>query len=437
MPGTFRWTRTVAAAALLAGLLAACAEAPKPKPVVASGPWGAEIHDASRRFNIPEEWIRAVMHVESGGQTHWKGGQPITSHAGAMGLMQVMPGTYDELRYVHGLGPDAYEPRDNILAGAAYIREMYDLYGYPGFLGAYNAGPERYRQYVEEGRPLPRETERYMDIIAPQIAGIMPGQGGSDRMTQYAAAQIQQKVPAPIRMAPIPDGSSTRGTTVVAAMKPIPDGSSTRGTTVVAAMQPIPDGSSTRGTTVVAAMQPIPDGSSTRGTTVVAAMQPIPDGSSTVTASALPPVRVVQQPGVVRMQPIPDGTSTQVAAAAPAAVRPAMPAPVRMAPIPDGSTQVASAAPVVRPAPIRMAPIPDAPSVQVAAIAPAPVPAARVAVAPTRRMAPIPDAPPVRVATSAKPARAPALQQVADADVPRRQANGLPTGWFVPSAPGN
>ena len=401
MPGTFRWTRTVAAAALLAGLLAACAEAPKPKPVVASGPWGAEIHDASRRFNIPEEWIRAVMHVESGGQTHWKGGQPITSHAGAMGLMQVMPGTYDELRYVHGLGPDAYEPRDNILAGAAYIREMYDLYGYPGFLGAYNAGPERYRQYVEEGRPLPRETERYMDIIAPQIAGIMPGQGGSDRMTQYAAAQIQQKVPAPIRMAPIPDGSSTRGTTVVAAMKPIPDGSSTR------------------------------------GTTVVAAMQPIPDGSSTVTASALPPVRVVQQPGVVRMQPIPDGTSTQVAAAAPAAVRPAMPAPVRMAPIPDGSTQVASAAPVVRPAPIRMAPIPDAPSVQVAAIAPAPVPAARVAVAPTRRMAPIPDAPPVRVATSAKPARAPALQQVADADVPRRQANGLPTGWFVPSAPGN
>jgi len=407
MPGTFRWTRTVAAAALLAGLLAACAEAPKPKPVVASGPWGVEIHDASRRFNIPEEWIRAVMHVESGGQTHWKGGQPITSHAGAMGLMQVMPGTYDELRYAHGLGPDAYEPRDNILAGAAYIREMYDLYGYPGFLGAYNAGPERYRQYVEEGRPLPRETERYMDIIAPQIAGIMPGQGGSDRMTQYAAAQIQQKVPAPIRMAPIPDGSSSRNT-------------------VVAAMKPIPDGSSTRGATVVAAMQPIPDGSSTRGSTVVAAMQPIPDGSST--ASMLPPVRVVQQPGVVRMQPIPDGAGTQVAAAAPVA----RPAPIRMAPIPDGSTQVAAAAP--RPAPIRMAPIPDAPAAQVAAAVPAPV--ARTAVAPTR-MAPIPDAPPVRVAASAKPARAPALQQVADADVPRRQANGLPTGWFVPSAPGN
>ena len=384
--------------------------------MVASGPWGAEIHDASRRFDIPEEWIRAVMHVESGGQTHWKGGQPITSHAGAMGLMQVMPGTYDELRYAHGLGPDAYEPRDNILAGAAYIREMYDLYGYPGFLGAYNAGPERYRQYVEEGRPLPRETERYMDIIAPQIAGIMPGKGGTDRMTQYAAAQIQQKVPAPIRMAPIPDGSSRRNTTVVAAMKPIPDGSSMRNTTVVAAMQPIPDGSSTR---------------HHRGRRDAA-----DPGRVEHVASALPPVRVVQQPGVVRMQPIPDGASTQVATAAPVA-RQVAPAPVRMAPIPDGSTQVAAAAPVVRPAPIRMAPIPDAPAAQVAAAVPAPAPAARAAVAPTR-MAPIPDAPPVRVAAAAKPARTPAPQQVADAgETPRRQSNGLPTGWFVPSAPGN
>jgi len=425
MPGTTRWTRTVAATALLAGLLAACAaETPKPKPQVARGPWGAEIHEASRKFNIPEQWIRAVMQVESGGQTHWKGGQPITSSAGAMGLMQVMPGTYNELRYAHGLGGDPYDPHDNIMAGTAYIREMYDLYGFPGFLGAYNAGPERYRQYVEEGRPLPRETQRYMDIIAPQIAGILPGQdGGSDRMTQYAENQIQQKVPAPIRMAPIPDGSSTRNTVVVAAMKPIPDGSSARNTTVVAAMQPIPDGSTTRGTTVVAAMQPIPDGSTAVGAT-------------------LPPVRVVQ-PGPVQMRPIPDGATTQVAAAAPAARPAVVPAPVRMAPIPDGSTQVAAAAPAVRPAapaPARMAPIPDAPAarapapqIQVAAAAPAPLPAAR-AVAPTR-MAPIPDTPPVRVA-SAKTGRAQPFQQVADAGEPRRQANGLPAGWFVPSAPG-
>src|ERR1700754_4659543 len=130
MPGTTRWSRSVAAAALLAGLLSACAETPKPKPVVARGEWGNEIHEASSRFNVPEAWIRAVMQVDSNGQTHWKGGQPITSSAGAMGLMQVMPDTYEELRYAHNLGPDAYDPHDNIMAGAAYIREMYDLYGY-------------------------------------------------------------------------------------------------------------------------------------------------------------------------------------------------------------------------------------------------------------------------------------------------------------------
>jgi hypothetical protein len=435
MPGTTRWTRAVAAAALLAGLLAACAEAPKPKPVVASGPWGAEIQEASRRFDVPEAWIRAVMQVESGGQTHWKGGQPITSTAGAMGLMQVMPGTYDELRYQHGLGGDAYNPRDNIIAGAAYIRDMYDLYGYPGFLGAYNAGPERYRQYVEEGRPLPRETRRYMDIIAPQIAGILPGKSAPDRMTQYAAAQIDRQIPA------------ARNTTVVAAMKPIPDGSSMRGTTVVAAMQPIPDGSSMRGTTVVAAMQPIPDGSSMRGTTVVAAMQPIPDGSSAYRAVPENPVAALAartvQPAPVQMRPIPDAPAVQVAALAPAARAVVVQAPVRMAPIPDGSSQVAAATPVTRsvlPPPARMAPIPDAqpvarapaPEVRVAAAVPA-APPVRATAAPAR-MAPIPDAPPVRVA-SAK-ANRPAVQQVADASEPRRQTNGLPAGWFVPSAPG-
>ena len=433
MPGTTRWTRSVAAAALLAGLLAACAEAPKPKPVaVARGEWGAEINEASRRFDIPEEWIRAVMQVESGGQTHWKGGQPITSHAGAMGLMQVMPGTYDELRYTHGLGPDAYEPRDNILAGAAYIREMYDLYGYPGFLGAYNAGPERYRQYVEEGRPLPRETQRYMDMISPQIAGIMPGQGGgSDRMTQYAAAQIREKVPAGIRMAPIPDGSSMGRTTIMASMQPIPDGSS-RSPVIVAQMQPIPDGSSAGNTVVMASMQPIPDGSS-RSPVVVAQMQPIPDGSSTA-SPVVDPLTVTASPeplpAPVQRQPIPDG-GIQVAAVAPIQ---AAPAPVRMAPIPEPQT----AAPVARaatPVPTRVAPTtrPSDAGTAVAMADPAAMPARRAVAAPAR-MAPIPDAAPTRVASTRRAAAS--QQQVADASEPRRQSNGLPSGWYVPSATG-
>ncbi|GLS35130.1 hypothetical protein GCM10010869_07180 [Mesorhizobium tianshanense] len=48
-------------------------------------------------------------------------------------------------REMRGLtvGPDPHDPRDNILAGAAYLRAMQDRYGFPGLFAAYNAGPER------------------------------------------------------------------------------------------------------------------------------------------------------------------------------------------------------------------------------------------------------------------------------------------------------
>lgn len=91
--------------------------------------WRDFIAQASRRFGVPEAWIRAVMQAESGGRTMLDG-HPITSGAGAMGLMQMMPDTYEEMRHAHGLGSDPYDPLDNILAGAAYLRAMYDRYGY-------------------------------------------------------------------------------------------------------------------------------------------------------------------------------------------------------------------------------------------------------------------------------------------------------------------
>lgn len=127
--------------------------------------WRTYIGEASRRFGIPQAWIAAVMQAESRGQTHLNG-RPITSHAGAKGLMQVMPGTWAALRQRHGLGPDSHNPRDNILAGAAYLREMYDQFGYPGLFAAYNAGPGRYAAHVRTGRPLPRETRGYIAQLA-------------------------------------------------------------------------------------------------------------------------------------------------------------------------------------------------------------------------------------------------------------------------------
>ena len=127
--------------------------------------WQAFIKEAALRFNVPEAWIRAVMQTESGGQTMLNG-RPITSRAGAMGLMQVMPSTYEELRRAQGLGPDPHDPRDSILAGTAYLRAMYDRYGYPDLFAAYNAGPDRYDQHLHDSRPLPAETLAYLATIA-------------------------------------------------------------------------------------------------------------------------------------------------------------------------------------------------------------------------------------------------------------------------------
>jgi hypothetical protein len=126
-------------------------------------PFAAFVTEASKRFGVPEHWIRAVMHAESSAK------QRARSDRGAMGLMQIMPKTWAELRARYGLGADPYDPRDNILAGAAYIRELYDCYGAPGFLAAYNAGPGRYERHLATGRPLPDETQTYVATLAPMI----------------------------------------------------------------------------------------------------------------------------------------------------------------------------------------------------------------------------------------------------------------------------
>lgn len=127
--------------------------------------WRPVMAEASRRFGVPQAWIAAVMQAESRGQTHWRG-RPITSAAGAMGLMQLMPGTWEAMRRCHGLGSDPHDPRNNILAGAAYLRAMYDRFGYPGLFAAYNAGPGRYADHLRTGRPLPGETRGYIAQLA-------------------------------------------------------------------------------------------------------------------------------------------------------------------------------------------------------------------------------------------------------------------------------
>jgi hypothetical protein len=136
-------------------------------------PWGPYIMQASKRFDVPDRWIREVMRVESGGREYLNG-QLITSPVGAMGLMQIMPETFDEMRARYKLGDDPYHPFNSIMAGTAYIREMYDVYGSPGFLAAYNAGPARLDDYLQRNRPLPDETRRYVAMIGPYIQDSWP-----------------------------------------------------------------------------------------------------------------------------------------------------------------------------------------------------------------------------------------------------------------------
>ena len=129
----------------------------------ATDPYAPFIAEAALRFGIPERWIRVVLHAESHGDVR------AISSRGAAGLMQLMPATWNEMRARYALGPDPYVPRNNIMAGAAYLRMMHDQFGAPGFLAAYNAGPARYREHLSSGRPLPTETRLYLARLAPLI----------------------------------------------------------------------------------------------------------------------------------------------------------------------------------------------------------------------------------------------------------------------------
>jgi hypothetical protein len=133
--------------------------------------WDPLIVQASRRFDVPEKWIRIVMQVESGGRTMSGEKQPIVSRAGAMGLMQLMPSTYRDMRAEFGLGPDPFAPRDNIFAGAAYLHWLNGKYGYPAMFAAYNDGPGNLEARLMNAGLLPQETRTYVARVTAAIEG--------------------------------------------------------------------------------------------------------------------------------------------------------------------------------------------------------------------------------------------------------------------------
>ena len=244
-------------------------------------PWGPWIREASRRFDVPETWIREVMRQESGGRAS------ATSRAGAMGLMQVMPGTYRELQARYGLGDDPYHPYDNIMAGAAYLREMYDLYGSPAFLAAYNAGPRRLEDYLWGGRGLPAETRNYVARIGPRIIDATPVRRAPPEV--YAAAEIPLDIPpgprrmnAATMMALREQRQRIEAASMLARATPPETVQPASGTALAAATpaaaepRPQPQRLASvdpRASGLVVAMDPIPDGSTPEGAAALARAQ--------------------------------------------------------------------------------------------------------------------------------------------------------------------
>lgn len=132
--------------------------------------WDPLVAEASRRFGISEAWIKAVIRVESGGRTVQAGDQPITSQAGAMGIMQLMQGTYKQMRARYGLGADPFNPHDNVIAGTAYLHWLYKKYGFPNMFAAYNDGPGKLDDHLRDGAPLPDETRNYIASVTRILA---------------------------------------------------------------------------------------------------------------------------------------------------------------------------------------------------------------------------------------------------------------------------
>lgn len=111
------------------------------------------IRRASEATGLPVALIDAVIRTESGYRPH------AVSRAGAQGLMQLMPATARSLGVTN-----SFDPEENILGGARYLRKMYDRFGSLRLaIAAYNAGPNAVKKH--DGIPPYRETQAYVATV--------------------------------------------------------------------------------------------------------------------------------------------------------------------------------------------------------------------------------------------------------------------------------
>jgi len=98
---------------------------------------------------------------------------------------------------------DRISPHDNIIAGAAYLRLMYDRFGYPGFFAAYNAGPQRYAMYLAGRRGLPLETRHYLVSATVQPTLPMASRPSLTPSPFASLARSPRSVPASPQSSPL------------------------------------------------------------------------------------------------------------------------------------------------------------------------------------------------------------------------------------------
>lgn len=139
-------------------------------------PLNGFIAEASERFGLPAAWIRAIVRLGSDGNAR------VARRNGAVGLMQLTPETWAELRPRYALGDDPFDPRDSILAGTAHLREMYDRYRLQEFFAAYYMGPTRYDEHLKSGLPLSADVQTFVAVLAALIEpGLKHVVGSPDR----------------------------------------------------------------------------------------------------------------------------------------------------------------------------------------------------------------------------------------------------------------
>jgi len=177
------------------------------------------IAEASDTFAIPQSWIRTVIAVESAGNAR------ALSRSGAIGLMQLMPRTWAVLRDRLHLGRDPYDSHDNVMAGTALLRELYDRFGPGGFLAAYNASPERYLAYLTQGKPLTEETRAYLARIAPllgdtELGSVVASPGTSPNWQATPLFVVGQTVALKAVETPSASGASTEPVPIPSRFQP-------------------------------------------------------------------------------------------------------------------------------------------------------------------------------------------------------------------------